>query len=77
MLDPATLSQGGGVGDTPLYSNLKLIAVPVLATILHTAPLTVLAKMQTYWDSTWATKDDVIKKKQIEKGPYSFTSENY
>jgi len=39
MLDPAaylTLSQGGG--DTPLYSNLKLIAVLVLATILHTAP---------------------------------------
>jgi len=39
MLDPATylatLSQGGG--DTPLYSNLKLIAVPVLATILHKA----------------------------------------
>jgi len=41
MLDPAaylaTSSQGGG--DTPLYSNLKLIAVPVLATILNTAPL--------------------------------------
>jgi len=36
----ATSSQGGGGGDTPLYSNLKLIAVPVLATILHTAPLT-------------------------------------
>jgi len=42
MLDPcslATSSQGGGGGDTPLYSTLKLIAVPVLATILHTAPL--------------------------------------
>jgi len=42
-LDPAaflaTSSQGGGGGDTPLYSNLKVIAVPVLATILHTAPL--------------------------------------
>jgi len=42
MLDPAaylaTSSQGGGGGDTLLYSNLKLIAVPVLATILHTAP---------------------------------------
>jgi len=42
MLDPAaylaTSSQGGG--HTPLYSNLKLIAVPVLATILHIAPLT-------------------------------------
>jgi len=25
----------------PLYSNLKVIAVPVLATILHTAPLNV------------------------------------
>jgi len=41
MLDPAaylaTSSQGGG--DTPLYSNLKVIAVPVLATILQTAPL--------------------------------------
>jgi len=32
----ATSSQGEG--DTLLYSNLKLIAVPVLATILHTAP---------------------------------------
>jgi len=43
MLDPAaylaTSSQGGGGGDTPLYSNLKVIAVPVLATILHMAPL--------------------------------------
>jgi len=43
MLDPAaylaTSSQGGGGGDTPLYSNLKVIAVPILATILHTAPL--------------------------------------
>jgi len=39
MLDLATLSQGGWGGDTPLYSILKLIAVPVLATILHTAPL--------------------------------------
>jgi len=43
-LDPAaylaTSSQGGGGGDTPLYSNLKLIEVPVLATILHTAHLT-------------------------------------
>jgi len=43
MLDPAaylaTLSQGGRGGDAPLYSNLKVIAVPVLATILHTAPL--------------------------------------
>ena len=43
MLDPAaylaTSSQGGGGGVTPLYSNLKVIAVPVLATILHTAPL--------------------------------------
>jgi len=29
----ATSSQGGG--DTPLYSNLKVIAVPVLATILY------------------------------------------
>jgi len=41
MMDPVayleTLSQGGG--DTPLYSNLKVIAVPVLATIVHTAPL--------------------------------------
>jgi len=40
-LDPAvylaTSSLGGG--DTPLYSNLKVIALPVLATILHTAPL--------------------------------------
>jgi len=40
MLDPAaylaTSSQGGG--DTPLYSHLKVIAVPVLATILHTVP---------------------------------------
>jgi len=25
-------------GDTPLYSHLKVIAVPVLATILHMAP---------------------------------------
>jgi len=25
--------------NTLLYSNLKVIAVPVLATILHTAPL--------------------------------------
>jgi len=44
MLDAAdylaTSSQGGGGGDTPLYSNMKLIAVPVLATIFHTAPLT-------------------------------------
>ena len=43
VLDPAaylaTSSQGGGGGDTLLYSNLKVIAVPVLATILHTAPL--------------------------------------
>jgi len=43
MLDPsaylATLSQGGGGEDIPLYSNLKVIAVPVLATIVHTAPL--------------------------------------
>jgi len=43
FLDPAaylaTSSQGGGGGLTPLYSNLKVIAVPVLATILHTAPL--------------------------------------
>jgi len=43
MLDPtaylATSSQGGGGGDTPHYSNLKLISVPFLATILHTAPL--------------------------------------
>ncbi len=43
MLNPAaylaTSSQGGGGGDTPLYSHLKVIAVPVLATILHTAPL--------------------------------------
>jgi len=43
MLDPAaylaTSSQGEGGGDTPLYSMLKLIAVPVLPTILHTAPL--------------------------------------
>jgi len=41
MLDPvaylATSSQGGR--DTLLYSNLKVIAVPVLATILHMAPL--------------------------------------
>jgi len=41
MLDPAaylaTSSQGGG--DTPLSSNLKVIAVPVLANILYTAPL--------------------------------------
>jgi len=47
-LDPAaylaTWSQGRGGGDTPLYGNLKLIAVPVLATILHTAPLTLLKK---------------------------------
>ena len=35
----ATSSQGGGGGDTPLYSNLKVIAVPVLATIFYTAPL--------------------------------------
>jgi len=45
MLDPAaylaTSSQGGGGGDTLLYTNLKVNAVPVLATILHTAPLTV------------------------------------
>jgi len=45
-LDPAaylaTSSQGGG--DTALYSNLKLIAVPALATILHTAPLSLLFK---------------------------------
>jgi len=44
MLDPAaylaTSSQGGGVEETPLYSILKLIAVPVLSTFLHTAPLT-------------------------------------
>jgi len=43
MLDPAaylaTSSQRGGGGDTSLYSNLKLIAEPVLDTILHTAPL--------------------------------------
>jgi len=43
MLDPAaylaTLSQVGGGGDTLLYSNLKVIAVPVLATILHKAHL--------------------------------------
>jgi len=43
MLDPAaylaTSGQGEGGGDTPLYSNLKVIAVPVLATILHTSPL--------------------------------------
>jgi len=42
-LDPAgylaTSSQGGVGGDTPLYGNLKVIAVPVLATILHRAPL--------------------------------------
>jgi len=42
-LDPAaylaTWIQGGGGGDKPLYSNLKLIAVAVFATILHTAPL--------------------------------------
>jgi len=47
-LDPAaylaTSSQGGGGGDTALYSNLKLIAVPALATILHTAPLSLLFK---------------------------------
>lgn len=35
----AILSQGGGGGDTPLFSNLKVIAVPVLATILHMVPL--------------------------------------
>jgi len=57
MLDPvaylATLSQGGGVGDTPLYSILKLTAVPVLATILHTGPLTknvfVESKLSSYY----------------------------
>jgi len=51
-LDPAaylaTWSQWGGGGDTLLYSNLKLIAVPVLATILHTAPLTLLKKKKGY-----------------------------
>jgi len=40
----ATSSQGGG--DTPLYSNLKLIAVPVLAIILHTAHL----MLKNYFD---------------------------
>jgi len=43
MLDPAaylaTTSQGKLGGNTPLYSNLKVIAVPVLAIILHTASL--------------------------------------
>jgi len=49
MLDPAaylaTLGLGGGEGggDTPLYSNLKVIAVPVLATILHRAALSYLS----------------------------------
>jgi len=47
-MDPAvylaTSSQGGG--DTPLYSNLKLIAVPVLAIILHTAHL----MLKNYFD---------------------------
>jgi len=33
------LESGGGGEDTPLYSNFKVIAVPVLATVLHTAPL--------------------------------------
>jgi len=42
----ATSSQGRGGGDTPLYSNLKVIAVPVLATILHTAPLRSKHQMQ-------------------------------
>jgi len=37
----ATSSQGGGGGHTSLYSNLKVIAVPVLATILHTAPISI------------------------------------
>jgi len=49
MLDPATylatLSLGGRGGDTLLYSNLKVIAVPVLATILHTAPLRFLNEL--------------------------------
>jgi len=49
-LDPAaylaTSSQGVGGGDTPLYSNLKVIAVPVLATILHTAPLIIFFMLQ-------------------------------
>jgi len=36
------LESGGG--DTLHYSNLKVIAVPVLATILHTPPLTNLNK---------------------------------
>jgi len=44
-LDPAaylaTSGQGGGGGNTLLYSNLKVIAVPVLATILNTAPLSI------------------------------------
>ena len=42
-MDPAaylaTSSQGGVGGDTLLYSNLKVIAVPVLATILHMVTL--------------------------------------
>jgi len=46
MFDPAaylaTSSQGGWEGITPLYSNLKVIAVPVLATNLHMAPFNVL-----------------------------------
>jgi len=35
------LESGDTGGDTLLYSNLKVIAVPFLATISHTAPLTI------------------------------------
>jgi len=36
----ATSNHGGRGGDTRLYSNLKVIAVPVLTTILHMVSLT-------------------------------------
>jgi len=52
-----SLSQGG---HTPLYINLKVIAVPVLATILHTAPLIIIiiifffiSALQWYVFSVW------------------------
>jgi len=39
LISLTTVLSFKGGGDTPLYSNLKVIAVPVLASILHTAPL--------------------------------------